>query len=163
MNGVANALGQMGNSSAQSAGGSFSAFIPGIIVLVVLYFISKALLKNKLNFGIFSIVLGVLGSVFMLTQTKTFLGIRYIGTLEKGIQIDNTGLLIIWISIAGFILNGIYFIIVSFQKGKFEEKKDAPEHADCPMCGESILCTAIKCKHCQHLLSQEEINNIRVS
>ena len=160
MDGVAYALGALpAGGFSEAVGSGFGPLIPGIL-FIALYFIIKRLLKNRMNFGIFSIVVGTLGAVFMLTQTKTFLGVRYIGALQKGFQINNTVLFISWVLIAAFILNGIYYIIVSFQKTRVEEIKDSSKNAECPMCGESILRTAKKCKHCQHLLTQEEIHSI---
>ena len=160
MDGVAYALGALpAGGFSEVADSGIGLLIPGI-VFIGLYFILKRILKNRLHFGIFSIILGALGAVFMLTQTKSLLGFRYIGTFDKGFQVNDTMFFLAWALVAALIINGIYYIIVDFQQTRAVEKEHEQKYDSCPMCGESILKTAKKCKHCQHLLSEEEIQSI---
>ena len=121
----------------------------------------------KIVASIFLVIVGVLSLIFLLTQTKEFLGIKYIGSLDNGVAINNSQMFGLWAIVALLILGGVIMFIFSLQTP--EKRIQAVNtqtnvtHVKCPMCSELILQTAKKCKHCQHLLTEKEIKQNQLS
>lgn len=61
--------------------------------------------------GILGIAGGAVGAFVLLTQVKTFMGVRYYGSLLSGTVISDAQYLFYWLCVIGMIVGGVWLLV----------------------------------------------------